>query len=99
MGYITPTLSETLADRLLYTQSRLVEVACHHCPARVRVRKNSDHHTSIQWTQEAVANCATFVELDRQEGGRRVHTGCPQLAASIEEDVNAGAVSVGVPDE
>ncbi|MDX6277244.1 MAG: hypothetical protein QOJ72_1372 [Nocardioidaceae bacterium] len=99
MPYIVPTLAETLEDRALYTQSHLQEVPCLDCKAHVLVRKNSEHHTSIQWTQEAVANCTTFAKLARQDGGRPIHTGCPRLAASLEEAVRDGAVSVGSPDE
>ncbi len=95
MAYIVPTLPETLEDRALYTRSRLAEVACLDCRARVSVRKNSEHHTSIQWTQEAVADCAFFTDLARQENGRPVHSGCPRLVASIEEAVREGGVPVG----
>ena len=99
MSYIVPCRAETLEDQALYTQSRLVELPCLDCQARVKVRKNSEHHTSIQWTQEAVADCATFAKLSRQEGGRPIHTGCPRLEASIQEAVREGAVLVGSPDE
>jgi len=95
MAYIVPTRPETLADRALYTESRLVELACQECQARVSVRKNSEHHTSIQWTQEAVATCAVFDELNGQEGGRPVHTSCPRLEATIEYAVHEGLVPVG----
>ncbi|MGH3475168.1 MAG: hypothetical protein ACRDOT_09680 [Aeromicrobium sp.] len=95
MAYIVPTRPETLEDRALYTSSRLVELSCGECQARVMVRKNSEHHTSIQWSQGAVAGCTTFAELDRQEGGRPVHSVCPRLAASIEEAVRDGVISVG----
>ena len=99
MAYIVPSRLETLEDRALYTQSRLVELPCLDCQARVKVRKNSEHHTSIQWSQEAVAECATFAKLAREEGGRPIHSGCSRLAASIEEAVRDGAVSVGSADE
>jgi hypothetical protein len=99
MPYIVPTRAETLEDRALYTQSHLQEVPCMDCKAHVLVRKNSEHHTSIQWTEEAVANCTTFAKLAREDGGRPIHSGCPRLAASIEEAVRDGAVSVGSPDE
>ena len=99
MAYIVPSRAETLEDRALYTRDRLVELPCMDCNARVKVRKNSEHHTSIQWSQEAVADCATFAELSRHEGGRPIHSGCPRLAASIEEAVRDGAVSVGSTDE
>ncbi len=95
MAYIVPSRPETLEDRALYTRSRLVEVACLDCRARVMVRKNSEHHTSIQWTQEAVADCTTFTTMSGQEGGRPVHTACPRLLASIEEAVRDGAVPIG----
>jgi hypothetical protein len=99
MAYIVPTLAETLADRELYTTSQLAEVPCLDCQARVMVRKNSEHHTSIQWTEEAVANCSTFAKLERQEGGRPVHSSCPRLVASIEQAVRDGAVPIGSSDE
>ena len=95
MAYIVPTRPETLEDRALYTSSRLVELACRECQARVMVRKNSEHHTSIQWSQDAVAGCATFNELSGQENGRPIHSGCPRLVASIEEAVREGVVPVG----
>ena len=95
MAYIVPTRPETLEDRALYTRSRLVELACRQCQARVMVRKNSEHHTSIQWSREAVAACAVFADLDEQESGRPVHSGCPQLVATIEDAVREGIVPVG----
>ena len=95
MAYIVPTRPETLEDRALYTSSRLVEVACRECQARVMVRKNSEHHTSIQWTQDAVEDCAYFAELSRQDDGRPIHSGCPRLVASIEEAVRDGVLSIG----
>lgn len=95
MAYIVPSRPETLEDRELYTRSRLVEVACLDCRAPVMVLKNSEHHTSIQWTAEAVASCTTFAAMSGQEGGRPVHAACPRLVASIEEAVRDGAVPIG----
>jgi len=57
MPSFVPTSADTLEDQRLYTSARLVEVACLDCLARVGVKKNSDHHTSIQWTAEARAAC------------------------------------------
>ena len=99
MSYIVPSLPETFADRELYTQSHLQDVPCMDCKARVLVRKNSEHHTSIQWTQEAVSDCTTFAKMNQQEGGRQVYAGCPRLNKSIEEAVRDGAVSVGLSDD
>ncbi len=95
MAYIVPSLPETLEDRELYTRGRLSEVVCRQCSAHVLVRKNSEHHTSIQWNREAVQACEFFADLDRQEEGRSVHAGCPQLVASIEYAVSEGIVTVG----
>ncbi len=99
MAYIVPQLEETLADRALYTRSNLQDVPCMDCTARVLVRKNSEHHTSIQWTKEAVQDCTWFAKMEREEGGRPVHAGCPRLNTSIEEAVRAGAVPVGAENE
>lgn len=99
MAYIVPSDPETLADRVLYTRGQLAEVTCMQCHVRVEVRKNSEHHTSIQWTREAVRGCATFAGLDQQEGGRSVHSGCPLLANSIDEAVRSGTVPIGPSDE
>jgi hypothetical protein len=99
MPSFVPTSADTLEDQRLYTSARLVEVACLDCLARVGVKKNSEHHTSIQWTQEAVADCATFAKLSHQQGGLPIHSGCPRLAASIEQAVRDGALSVGSHDD
>ena len=95
MAYIVPSREETLEDRALYTQSNLSDVVCRQCRAQVMVRKNSEHHTSIQWTREAVETCAVFSDLDQRDDGRPVHSGCPQLVASIEYAVSEGMVTVG----
>jgi hypothetical protein len=95
MAYIVPSLPETLEDRQLYTRGQLGEVSCRQCRAKVLVRKNSDHHTSIQWNQQAVDACEVFTDLDQQAAGRPVHAGCPQLVASIEYAVSEGIITVG----
>lgn len=99
MPYIVPSSPDTLADQRLYTSSRLVEMPCLDCRAQVMVRKNSQHHTSIQWSSEAVEHCSTFAQLDRAEGGRAIHSGCPRLLASIEAAVAEGTIPVGSADD
>lgn len=98
MAYIVPDRAETREDQRLYTQARLVEVACLDCLARVQVKKNSPHHTSIQWTAQAVAQCSEFSRLADEPGGRKVHAHCPRMAASIEHSVEDGNVSIGAED-
>ena len=63
MPSFVPTSADTLEDQRLYTSARLVEVACLDCLARVGVKKNSDHHTSIQWTAEARSHCPLRIIL------------------------------------
>ncbi|HWJ81053.1 MAG TPA: hypothetical protein VNS55_02350 [Nocardioides sp.] len=96
MPSFVPTNAETLADAELYTQARMVEVQCLDCLARVKVKKNSEHHTSIQWTTESAAACP---ELGRRaSGGRDGLRGCPRLLASIDAAVRDGNVPVGAED-
>lgn len=98
MPYIVPTREETREDQRLYTRARLVEVSCLDCLARVGVKKNSEHHTSIQWNAEALGLCQEFARMADQPGGRAVHTPCSRLVNSIEKAVRDGAVTVGAED-
>jgi hypothetical protein len=90
-----PTSSDTLEDQRLYTRARLVEVACLDCLARVGVKKNSEHHTSIQWSAEARGDCPEFA---RRTGGRDLKDGCPRMIASVEAAVRDGRVPIGAED-
>lgn len=96
MPSFVPTSEETLEDQRLYTRARLVEVACLDCLARVGVKKNSEHHTSIQWNADAVAQCPELRQ--RSSTGRAGHQACPRLAASIEAAVDDGTVPIGAED-
>ncbi len=98
MASFVPTSAETLEDARLYTQARLTEVACLDCLAKVSVKKNSEHHTSIQWNEEALTHCPEFSRMDRLPGGRPVHAGCPRLVASIESAAREGAIPIGAED-
>lgn len=88
-----PTSPETAADQWLYTSGWLTEVACLDCLARVGVQKNSEHHTSVQWSAEALAACP---EMGRHP--RALREACPRLQASIEAAVRAGQVPIGAAD-
>ncbi len=89
MASFTPLREETFADQRLYLEGRMVEVTCVACDATVRVRKNSEYHTSIQWTAEAVARCEVLGRCDT-DGERAVHESCPRLKGSIEQAVKTG---------
>lgn len=98
MSYIVPKDPGTLEDQQLYTQARLVDVACLDCLATVRVKKNSEAHTSVQWTGEALGNCAEFARMDAEPGGRGIYRTCTRLVASIETAVREGEISIGAED-
>jgi hypothetical protein len=98
MASFVPTSPDTLEDQRLYTTARLVEVACLDCLARVGVKKNSEHHTSIQWSDQARGHCQEFARMSAQPGGRPVHAACPRLAASIDDAVRAGHLRIGAED-
>lgn len=95
MASFVPTDPETLEDQRRYTQARLTRVACLDCLAAVGVKKNSEHHTSIQWTGESRAHCP---ELSRRTGGRDSHPACPRMIASIEAAAREGHVPIGAED-
>lgn len=97
MASFVPTSDDTLEDQRLYTRARLTEVACLDCLARVGVKKNSDHHTSVQWDAEARSHCP---EMGRRDGadGRSVHPACPRLAASIDAAAREGRIPIGAED-
>ena len=98
MASFVPTRAETLEDQRLYTSARLVEVACLDCLARVGVKKNSEHHTSIQWSDEALGHCPEFARMAAQPGGRPVYAGCSRLVASIDAAVREGRIPIGAED-
>lgn len=98
MPSFVPTSAETLEDQRLYTRARLVEVACLDCLARVGVKKNSEHHTSVQWTGEALAQCQEFARMSAAPEGRAVHASCSRLVASIEAAAAEGALPIGAED-
>lgn len=98
MASFVPTSQETLDDQRLYTSARLVEVACLDCLATVGVKKNSEHHTSIQWSAEALAGCPEFARMAGAPTGRNIREACPRLVASIEAAVKDGVVPIGAED-
>lgn len=95
MASFIPTSDDTLEDRRLYTRARLVEVACLDCLATVGVKKNSEHHTSIQWSAESRRQCP---ELARRSGPRDLKDGCPRLLSSIDTAARDGKIPIGAED-
>ena len=60
------------------------------------MKKNSEHHTSIQWTAEA--RRAVPGAADGASRRPRVQPACPRLVASIEAAVRDGRVPIGAED-
>lgn len=98
MAYIVPSREETLEDQRLHTRSGLAQVACLDCLARVGVKKNSEHHTSIQWHADSAGECIEFRRLDQRAGGRPFHASCPRLQASIDAAARNGQLTIGTDD-
>lgn len=98
MAYYTPLREETFADQRLYLEGRLVTVDCLDCLAQVRVKKSSEHHTSIQWSSAAVAHC-TELTHGRSSSRQSVHQSCSRLKASIETAFQEGRLRTSDPAE
>ena len=94
MVSFAPLSEETYADRRRYLDEHLAEVACLDCLATVKVRKQSEFHTSIQWDDEASAHCAEFARA-RARGDHRVQRACGRLQSSIDRAVRDGAIEIG----
>jgi hypothetical protein len=98
MVSFAPLNDETLEDKRRYLEGHLVEVACLDCLAKVKAKKNSEHHTAVQWTDEALGHCQEFAKLSGQPGGRPVYETCSRLMASIDRAVSEGELEVGAED-
>jgi hypothetical protein len=98
MVSFAPTSAETGEDQRLYLDGRLTEVSCLDCLATVRVKKNSEHHTSVQWSGESLGACQEFARLGGTPEGRPVYAACPRLMATIDRAVREGELEVGAAD-
>jgi hypothetical protein len=98
MGLFTPTRQETVEDQRLYLDGRLREIACLDCLAKVKVKKNSEHHTAVQWTDEALGHCQEFQRAESQPGGRQIWSTCSRLRSSIDQAVKDGVIEIGAED-
>ncbi len=93
MVSFAPLSEETLEDRRRYLEGHLVPVACLDCLAEVKVRKQSEFHTSIQWTEEAVGHCH---EIRRKaESSLIAPKSCGRLKESIARAVLEGEIEIG----
>jgi hypothetical protein len=74
----------TAADRRAQLEGGLSDLDCRHCGGRVRVKKNSLAHTSIQWTADAVRRCPLYTPQE----------GCPELRHTIDLAVTDDRLAV-----
>jgi len=84
---------ETLADQRLYLEDGLRTLSCEGCGARVRVKKSSPQHTSIQWTTLAVRECAEFATRVALGETTALVDGCATLRGTIDRAVVEGRLA------
>jgi hypothetical protein len=88
------TRPQTLADRREYLEGGLRDLVCDGCGAHVLVKKSSPRQTSVQWTGQAVNQCAEFAaRVALGETTPLVDT-CTTLRGSIEQAVRDGRLDV-----
>jgi hypothetical protein len=82
--------AQTQADRRSFLADGLRPVECTACGTCVLVKKNSRHHTSIQW-QTPTSACPEYAASARPGG---LPDTCSKLRASIEHLVTKGLFEV-----
>ncbi|TCO46742.1 hypothetical protein [Actinocrispum wychmicini] len=87
---VTDMTFDTTADRRSFLSEGLRPVECVTCGTCVLVKKNSLHHTSIQW-QTSTSSCAEFAAAG---GPSALQDTCSKLRASIESLVATGLLEV-----
>lgn len=92
-GDLAQRRRETAADMRLYVEIGLTPVTCADCGVEAMVKKNSEKHTSVQWTAEGVAACPE-IQAARAADPKALVLGCAKLRASIEDAVRNGQVVV-----
>lgn len=85
---------DTDLDRETYTRSGFHPVECRACGTCASVRKNSEKHTSIQWTAGSDRACPVLAEW--REGGERPQgeDTCPRMLASIRYAYAEGLITL-----
>jgi hypothetical protein len=84
---------ETVEDMRLYVEIGLTPLTCRECGVEAMVKKNSQKHTSVQWTAAGVAACPE-IRAARAADPNALVLGCSRLKASIDDAVRAGEVVV-----
>ena len=82
----------TARDRRHYLAGGLTEIECRSCHACVLVKKTSPHHTSVQWSGDALDRCDQIAAIRAEGGNPAMLPTCPRLSASIDHGVAEGIV-------
>lgn len=84
----------TALDRETYTRDGFQPVECRSCGTCVSVRKNSEKHTSIQWSAGSDRSCPVLTEW--RGGGERPQgeDTCPRMLASIRYAYAEGLITL-----
>ena len=73
------------------------DVECARCGVIVRAAKFSLQHTSVQWTGDAVLECAEFAAKVANGGDSALIPTCASLRDSIDDEVAGGRLEVLPP--
>ena len=85
----------TRADHFEYLEAGLTPLACGHCGAVVRVKKNSPKHTSIQWTRVAEQTCPVLAARVAHGEASGIAEGCDRLRDEIAAATRDGRLPTG----
>jgi hypothetical protein len=90
-----PGRDSTRSDHFEYLEEGFTPLACGHCGAVVRVKKNSPKHTSIQWSRSAERTCP-FLSAAAADGSPvEVVQGCDRLREEIAAAAQDGRLHTG----
>jgi hypothetical protein len=90
---VTDRRRETAEDRRFYVEIGFVPIVCGTCGVEALVKKNSQKHTSVQWSSEGVARCPEIAAA-RAGDPHGMVLGCPRLGETIAAAVTDGTVVV-----
>lgn len=88
----------TARDRRHYLTGGMTEIECRSCHALVMVKKTGAHHTSVQWSDDALDQCTQISEIRASGGNAALLPTCPRLSASIDHGVAEGIIPNESPE-
>jgi len=94
---LTDALSSTAADQDRYLNRGYTTLSCASCATRVRVRKYSDEHTSVQWLTPT-SGCPELAAHFALGQPSALVPSCEQLRRTIASAFEEGLIEVGNVD-